>query len=196
MLDYSHISNSSFDAHFHFFCSILWCHLVLPFAGSIFYFIPTFSRYLSPYQPKPLRLISLISGSCFSLAALKFNNVQKRAGVLFTEAVKHAQECTCSSLPRKWVGLYHLNSRAHLTTKNPVYVIGMGITDSWLCQQGRAQGWKRKADSSHKWASLKWWGRRKKLYCANHCSHLPTSRKVVKKAQSILVSETFSLISN
>lgn len=34
--------------------------------------------------------------------------------------------------------------------KPPAYVIGMGITDSWPCQQGTAQGWKRKADSRDK----------------------------------------------
>lgn len=120
MLDYSHISSSGFDAHFHSFYSILQCHLVLPFAVCLLDFMPTL-RYLSPYQPKPLLLISLISGSCFSLAALKFNNVQKCAVVLFTEVLKHVQEC--SPLPRKRVGFYHLNSRAHLTTKKPQYML-------------------------------------------------------------------------
>lgn len=103
-------------------------------------------------------LISILSGSCFSLAALKFENVhdniQKCGVVLFMGLSSMLMNAPAHHYQKKEFDFITLIIGHIYPQQKPTYVIGIAIMDGWLYQQGRAQGWNRKAVSSQRWWSL------------------------------------------
>lgn len=136
-----------FYAYLNSSYSVPQSHLSLGFVVTIFDSFLT-SRYLSPYQPQntPAHFTSLwwlLQFDSCKIWEHAWQCSEMWQGSV-SWGVKHVKECTCPSLPSKWVQLHPLNSRAHLFTTNSS-VCSWHSNSGWLAvSAGESRGleWK------------------------------------------------------